>query len=152
MEAILLHHPSAVMPDDSQPASAPPSAGRPSHLRRLDANCHVRAIIAVLEAADTALGIDDPARKPSTYRELAEEVVGRLDPHIRRVAEYRACEVMLAAIEETASGPRLSREQRTEALRQACLKALTHFSMTCEGRLPASFIDARRVDAEGRVI
>jgi hypothetical protein len=148
----ILTHPSAVMEPEPLPASVPPKAGRPWYVRKLDADCHVRAIIAVLEAADTVLGIVDPSRKPSTYRELAEESLGRLDPHVRAVAEFRAAETMLAEIELHASGPAMSRMQRVLVIRQATAKALLHYQMTCEGRLPASIENARRVDATGRLL
>jgi hypothetical protein len=146
----IIQHPSAVT-QDSLPASAPPRSGRPWYLRKIDAVCHARAIEATLQAAETALAIDDPQRKPADYRELAEEILGRLDPHVRAVAEYRAWQTVYAQLIQTTGGPRQTDAQRAEAVRIAVVKGLIHYQMTCSGHLPVSFTDAERV-RDGRVI
>lgn len=94
-------------------------------------------LAAVIQRADEALGLPKGAR-PNDYQQMAEVVIGRLDPLLFAVAMHTAAGRLLDFWAELGTGPNMTYKQRKDAMRRSLAFALPVFEMVLDGRLPAS--------------
>jgi hypothetical protein len=119
--------------------------------RQLVGSRFAHQVAQILREADAALGSPAPERKPTHYMELAEAVLGQLDPLLLRVAEHHGAERVYEAFAETAIGPSLTFAQKSHAMFLAFEHGIRVYHMVLEGRLANDEIaNAQRAVREGR--